>query len=102
MKDEKYKCYKDRNVWCRGVFMLLFVFLIGVAKFITLVVVALQFLLVLFKGKANSNLLQFGKSLSIYQYQVLLFLTYNSEVQPFPMGNWPESSAEMSENSSTT
>lgn len=92
MKDEK--SYKDRNVWLRGLFMLLFVFLMGVAKFVMLVVVVLQFLLVLLTGKVNDNLLQFGKSLSVYQYQVMLFLTYNSQVQPFPMGDWPESGSE--------
>lgn len=90
MTDEKEKCYKDRNVWLRGLFMLLFVFLMGVAKFVTLVVVAVQFLQILFTGKINAHLLTFGKSLSLYQYQVMLFLTYNSDVQPFPMQSWPE------------
>ena len=65
MMDEKVKSYKDRNVWLRGLFMLLFIFLMGVAKFVTLVVVVLQFLMVLLTGKANNNLLQFGNSLSI-------------------------------------
>ena len=96
MNDEKEKCYKDRSVWIRGLFMLLFVFLMGIAKFVTLAVVALQFLLVLFTGKINNNLLLFGKSLSAYQYQVMLFLTYNSEVQPFPIGDWPENNSEES------
>jgi hypothetical protein len=96
MDDEKVKCYKDRNVWLRGLFMLLFAFLMGVAKFVTMVVMVLQFLLVLFKGQANENLLQFGKSLSVYQYQIMLFLTYNSETQPFPMSNWPERNEEIS------
>ncbi len=70
MKDEKEKFYKDRNVWLRGLFMLLFIFLMGVAKFVMLVVVVLQFLVVLFTAEANDNLLQFGKSLSVYQYQI--------------------------------
>ncbi len=94
MIDENQKCYKDRSVWLRGLFMLLFIFLMGVAKFVTLVVVALQFLTLLLTGKINENLLLFGKSLSDYQYQVMLFLTYNSEVQPFPMNNWPEARSE--------
>jgi len=80
---------KNRNVWKRGLFMLLFIFLMGVTKFVTLVVVALQFLMVLFTGQYNDNLLQLGKTLSVYQYQILLFITYNSEFQPFPIGEWP-------------
>ena len=70
--------------------MLLFIFLMGVAKFVTLVVVALQFIVVLFTDQTNNNLVRFGKSLSVYQYQIMLFLTYNSEVRPFPVADWPE------------
>jgi uncharacterized membrane protein len=94
MSNKKEKCYKDRSVWLRGLFMLLFVFLLSVAKFVTLAVIVLQFLHVLFTGKMNSNLLLFGKSLSVYQYQVMLFLTYNSETQPFPMDDWPTNDSE--------
>jgi len=86
---KKEQFLKNRNVWKRGLFMLLFIFLMGVTKFVTLVVVALQFLMVLFTGKYNDNLLQLGKKLSAYQYQILLFITYNSEFQPFPIGEWP-------------
>lgn len=91
MDDKKTAFYKNRSVWVRGLFMLLFIFLMGVAKFVILVVVALQFLMVLFAGQTNDNLVRFGKSLSVYQYQIMLFLTYNSEFQPFPVGDWPES-----------
>ena len=87
--NDKTQFLKNRNVWKRGLFMLLFIFLMGVTKFVTLVVVGFQFLVVLFTGKYNENLLNFGKSLSTYQYQILLFVTYNSEFQPFPIGEWP-------------
>jgi len=89
-KNENDKPYKNKNVWLRGLFMLLFIFLMGVAKFITLVVVVLQFLAVLFSGETNKNLLQFGKSLSVYQYQIALYLTYNSDIRPFPAADWPQ------------
>ena len=87
--NKKTQFLKNRNVWKRGLFMLLFIFLMGVTKFVTLVVVALQFLVVLFTGKYNDNLLHLGKTLSVYQYQILLFITYNSEFQPFPIGEFP-------------
>lgn len=81
--------YKDRNVWLRGLFMLIFIFFMGVAKFVIIVVVGFQFLAILFTGEKNNNLQKFGKSLSIYEYQIILYLTYNSEVRPFPIGDWP-------------
>lgn len=86
----KTEFYKNHSALKRGLFMLLYVFLMGVAKFVILVLVALQFLTVLLTDKRNENLLQLGKTLSSYQYQILLFLTYNSEFKPFPIGEWPD------------
>ena len=65
MNDQQEKPYKNRSVWLRGLFMLIFIFLMGVAKFVTLVVVLLQFLAVLFSCDTHKNLLQFCKSLSV-------------------------------------
>ena len=86
----KTEFYKSRNAWVRGLFMLLFIFLMGVAKLVMLIVVVMQFFVVLFTAQTNDNLVRFGKSLSGYQYQIMLFLTYNSEIKPFPVGDWPE------------
>ena len=90
MNDEKTESYKDRSVWMRGLYMLIFMFFLGVAKFVALVVILVLFLTVLFTAETNKKLVSFGQSLSIYQYQVMMFLTYNSEEHPFPMGEWPE------------
>lgn len=90
MSDDSTKPYKDRSAWMRGLFMLIFMFFLGVAKFVTFVVVIVQFLNVVFTSDTNQKLLRFGDSLSQYQYQILLFLTYNTEQQPYPMGDWPE------------
>ncbi|WP_372882410.1 DUF4389 domain-containing protein [Psychromonas sp.] len=85
----KDQSYKDRSVWLRGLFMLIFIFFMGVAKFVTVIVAACQFIVVLFTSEINTNLLKFGKSLSVYQYQIMLYLTYNSEIRPFPVSDWP-------------
>jgi hypothetical protein len=90
MNDETVESYKDRSVWLRGLYMVIFMFFLGVAKFVAFVVIVFQFLTVLFTGEANQRLLRFGQSLSTYQYQVMVFLTYNSEQHPFPMGDWPQ------------
>ena len=89
---EESKPYKDKSVWMRALYMLIFSFFLGVAKFVAFVVIIFQFLTVLFGSETNKNLLRLGESLSIYHYQVMMFLTYNSEEHPFPMGNWPDPS----------
>lgn len=97
MNDEITETYKDRSVWLRGLYMLVFMFFLGVAKFVTLVVVVFQFLTVLFSAETNKKLLRFGQSLSTYHYQVMMYLTYNSEERPFPIGDWPEQNKALEE-----
>lgn len=84
------------DLWRRALFMLLFAVLYGVARFVLGVVVVVQFLVVLFTGSANEQLLRLGSSLSIYAYQVFRFLTFTGDEQPFPMSAWPADEAEAS------
>ena len=87
----------EGTIWKRGLYMLLFAFLIGVVKFVAFSVVVLQFFLVLINGTPNAQLLVFGKSLSSYTYQIMLFLTFNSETQPYPFSEWPSDKALLNE-----
>lgn len=96
MSDELKENIKNTNVWVRLVFMVIFAMLYWVAEIVLAMVVAFQFLCVLFTGKKNAKVLELGAQLSTYAYQIFRFLTYNSEVQPFPMSDWP-SGAELQE-----
>jgi hypothetical protein len=51
-------------------------------------VILLQVASTLLTGKANPNILNFGRSLSVYTYHILLFLTFNTETRPFPFSEW--------------
>jgi len=100
MTTETEKTVNERTIWNRGLYMLIFIFCLGVAKFVAFVVIVFQFFSVLFTGTPNSKLLSFGQSLSTYIYQGMLFLTFNSETHPYPMGEWPEGEAVIEENKS--
>lgn len=92
---EEVSIVKDRgDLWRRALFMLLFALLYSVARFVLGVVVVVQFLVVLFTGSANEQLLRLGSSLSVYAYQVFKFLTFTSDEQPFPMSDWPADEAD--------
>ena len=84
------------EIWKRGLFMLLFAVLWGVAKAVMTMVVLVQFVVVLFTGEANEPLLRLGSSLARYAYQIFCYLSFNSEEQPFPMSAWPQDRAEES------
>jgi hypothetical protein len=52
--------------------------------------VVFQFLFNLFTGKSNPRLLELGQSLATYIYQIIQFLTYNSDYHPYPFNSWPK------------
>ena len=81
---------KSSDTWSRVLYMLLFVILYSLAEVILTAVVVFQLLLVLFTGSKNARLLKLGQSLATYIYQVLHYLTFNSDYQPYPMGAWPK------------
>ncbi len=90
MNDEIKQKILDKETWLRGLYMLLFILISGVARFVIAVVVLFQFFSVLFTGNTNAQLLTLGQNLSTYIYQITLFLTFNSEWRPFPFGSWPD------------
>ena len=77
------------STWLRGFFMLLYTMIGMIALFIGVAVIFFQFGSVLLTGKPNEPLFPFGKSLSTYVSQILLYLTYNTEEKPFPLSHWP-------------
>ncbi|MFT5504133.1 MAG: hypothetical protein ACI845_002940 [Gammaproteobacteria bacterium] len=81
---------KRQSTWKRGFYMLLFTFFAGIADFVLFGVVVFQFLHNLFTGEINARLLKLGQGLSSYIYQIVRFLTFNSEYHPYPMGDWPD------------
>lgn len=88
-KEQLKKNLTSGSTWLRGFFMLLYTMIGMIALFIGLVVIFFQFGSVLLAGKPNEPLFPFGKSLSTYVAQLLLYLTYNSEEKPFPLSHWP-------------
>ena len=81
---------KSRSTWVRLVFMLLFALIFYVAEIVLFAVAALQFLFMLFSGETNERLTRFGVNLARFIQQVAQFLTYNTEVMPFPFSDWPD------------
>ena len=78
------------STWMRFLFMVLFAVLYGVSRLVTAVVVIVQFIHVLVTGDTNEQLKTFGHSLAIYSYQVVDYLTFNTETRPFPFDStWP-------------
>ncbi len=81
--------WKARETWVRGLFMLLFGLVFWIAEFLMVMVAAFQFGFVLFTGRTNERLLDFGDDLSRLFYQLVRYLTFNTDEKPFPFSDWP-------------
>ncbi|SMF16565.1 protein of unknown function [Alteromonadaceae bacterium Bs31] len=87
--DQIHDNMRNRGTWLRLLFMLLYVAVLHLAGVVMWVVCVMQFLIVVFHGEKNSNLLQLGATLSEYIAQILRFVSFNTEEKPFPFAPWP-------------
>ena len=90
MDEDLKQNLKARKTWLRGLYIIMFAVFYGIAEVVLFAVVIFQFLLTLFTASTNQRLLRLGQSLSTYIYQILLYITFNSEHQPYPFGAWPK------------
>ena len=87
--EEIKKNLQNSNTWLRGFYMFLFIILYGIAETLIIAISLFQFAHHLIGKSPNQRLLEFGKSTSIYIYEIMQYLTYNSEKKPFPLSEWP-------------
>ena len=90
MKEEIKQRLQKNETWQRGLYMLFFILIYGVTKFLITGVMLFQFVAIILTGKMNEQLLKFGQNLCTYIYEITIYLTFNSEHRPFPFNEWPD------------
>ncbi|AUI69454.1 DUF4389 domain-containing protein [Beggiatoa leptomitoformis] len=81
---------RNYRFWLRGCFMLVFALIhFFVLEYIMYGIIFFQFGSVLFVATANEALKQLAKSLCAYIYQIISYLTFNSDEKPFPFSRLP-------------
>lgn len=86
---------KSRSTWIRLAFMAISALLLSVTSLVGSIVVVLGFFWVLFTGEVNRQIQQVGQSIAAYVYELIRYLTFNTDEKPFPMGgDWPSGDSE--------
>ncbi len=86
---------KSKATWTRLIFMLISYVLISIASFVGTFIVVLGFLWLLITGEVNQQIRQVGQSIAAYVYEIVRYLTFNTDQRPFPLGgDWPSGSAD--------
>ena len=90
MNEKANNPWRDGRKWKRIVFMILFGMVSRIAEILLVIVAVIQIFFTLITGARNLRLLRFGGQLSAYVKLVFEFMTYNTEVKPYPFSDWPE------------
>lgn len=78
-----------KQIWLRGLAMLLFAVLFSIAETVLLACAVVQFFWMLLAGGRNRFIAEFGESLSRWLAAVARFQTGATEDKPFPWARWP-------------
>ena len=79
--------------WLRLVYMVFYFVVFNVVEILIAAVVLFQVIMTLFTGSRNQRAMDFGAQLGMYAYQILRYLTYNTDEAPFPFSEWPSGNA---------
>lgn len=81
---------RSRDLWMRALYMVFFAIVSVIARAVITLLAFVQFIAILLTGHANEPLLQLGNNLSAFVYQIIRFVTFVTETQPFPFSPWPD------------
>ena len=77
------------NKWTRLLFIFLFILIEYIVSWLIIIASLFQFLVDLMLDKPNNRLEEFTRHLNTYLLQIANFLTYNTDIKPFPFAPWP-------------
>lgn len=76
--------FTSKYRWIRFICMLFYGMINYVVQMLIWMIALVQFIIDLFVGKPNQNLLRLGEWLSYFVAHSFRYLTYNTEEKPFP------------------
>ena len=89
MTDTQVATNGKRNIWVRGVFMILMAIAFHISGTLLAFAGIIQFILILVGMTPNTRLINFGQGLGRYLRQIADFISFGTEEVPFPFNDWP-------------
>lgn len=91
MDEQMVNNFKSESRWLRLVFMVVFGVVAYLAAFLVMLIAIVQVVHGFIMSEPNARLLKFSAGVNRYIFQIAGFLTYNSDVKPYPFSDWPVS-----------
>jgi hypothetical protein len=89
MNDPSIIGLEKRNIWMRGLLMVLMGLAYQLASTVLFFAALIQFVFALVSESPNQRLAAFGQSVGRFQGQVASFVCFATETVPFPFADWP-------------
>ena len=82
---------KDKNseIFSRVFYTILFAIIGWLSLYVFALVVIIQFGFLLITGQVNTNLKGFNKEVGLFLYDLIKYLSFQSNEKPFPFRDWP-------------
>ncbi|MDP2440714.1 DUF4389 domain-containing protein [Rhodoferax sp.] len=92
MNEDPVTGLTKRNIWLRGLLMIVMGLTYQLAGTVLFFTAIIQFFFALVSDTPNARLAAFGRSLGYFQSQIANFVSFSSEDLPFPFADWPSAS----------
>ena len=86
---KKEKSDKNTETFSRVFYTILFGIIGWITVWVFCCVVLIQFGFLLITGKVNKNLKEFNKEIGLYLYDMIKYLSFQTNTKPFPFRDWP-------------
>lgn len=83
------KSEKNAETFSRIFYTVLFALIGWITLWVFAFVVIIQFGFLLITGQVNKNLKGFNKEIGLFLYDMIKFLSFQSNEKPFPFRDWP-------------
>lgn len=87
VKDSKSD--KNSETFSRVFYTVLFGIIGWITVWVFCCVVLIQFGFLLITGKVNNNLKEFNKEIGLYLFDMIKYLSFQTNEKPFPFRDWP-------------
>ena len=88
-KTQSKKSEQNSETFSRIFYTVLFCFIGWITLWVFTFVVLIQFGFLLITGQVNKNLKGFNKEIGLFLFDMIKYLSFQSDVKPFPFRDWP-------------
>ncbi len=88
MNDDLKQNLLNLSAYKRLGVMVVFVLIFSIVELIIYAVALFQILFLLFTGSTHTELKKFAQAISAYLFDIVKFLTFDTEQMPFPFESW--------------